>query len=468
MVGEAVKVSGFHAIALAAVVFVWAPVSRGAAKSDPVCAACVKATMEKLAGDELRGRQCGGPDENAAARYLAGALQKLGVQGGAPDGGYLQAVQLVTPTYASPPTLDVTNASGAKMHLVNGQDMVLQGTPPASLDAPILRVADAGPPFDPIRGKVVIFSGAASLPIAMTLQKSGAAAVILAAPDLVLQHWGELAVRPPGRTIVTDGVQRPPTAPAGPLIFVKPETLAALTAFAEGQARLSAPRGEPVSRTTYNVVGVRHGKAADADRQAVLLSAHYDHLGVRNGVIFHGANDDASGTAAVMEFARILGRGKAHRRTVYFAMFGCEEEGGLGAQYFLAHPPTAVTDIATNLEFEMIGVDDPKHPGFLMLTGWDRSNLGPTLAAHGAKVGPDPYPEQNFFQRSDNYQLALQGVVAQTISAWPVPPTYHDASDDLAHVDLALMDRVIGSLVEPVTWLLDSDFVPAWNPGQKP
>ena len=462
------KVSGICAIALAAVVLAFAPMSQGAAKSEPVCAACVKATMETLASDALRGRQCGSADENAAARYLAGALQKLGIRGGLPDGGYLQQVELVTPTYAGPPTLELTNGSGAKLRLVNGQDMVMQGAPPASLDASVIRVADAGPPFEPLKGKLVIFSGAGSLPIAATLQKSGAAAVILAAPDVVLQHWAELAVRPPSRTAVTGGVQRAPGPPIGPLIFVKPETAAALAAFAEGQAHLSAPRGEPVTRTTYNVVGVRHGKAADADRQAVLLTAHYDHLGVRNGVIFHGANDDASGTAAVMEFARILSKGAAHRRTVYFGLFGCEEEGGLGAQYFLTHPPTAVTDIATNLEFEMIGVDDPKHPGFLMLTGWDRSNLGPTLAAHGAKVGPDPYPEQNFFQRSDNYQLALQGVVAQTISAWPIPPTYHDASDDLAHVDLALMDRVIGSLAEPITWLLDSDFVPAWNPGQRP
>ena len=93
---------------------------------------------------------------------------------------------------------------------------------------------------------------------------------------------------------------------------------------------------------------------------------------------------------------------------------------------------------------------------------------GPALQAHGAHVGPDLYPEQNFFQRSDNYQLALRGVIAQTVSAWPLPPTYHQPTDDLAHVDLAFMDSVIGSMVEPVTWLLDSDFQPEWLPGKKP
>jgi aminopeptidase YwaD len=300
------------------------------------------------------------------------------------------------------------------------------------------------------------------------LQKVGAAAVIVTAPDRVLRNWDELARRGPGRTEIVGGPPRAPAASATPLIFVRTETLAALVALADGQVHIAAPRGEPAARTTYNVLGVRHGAAGGADHEVVLLSAHYDHLGVRNGVIFHGANDDASGTAAVMEFARILGKTPARRRTAYFALFGCEEEGGLGAQYFLRHTPPQIGGLTANLEFEMIGVDDPKHPGFLMLTGWDRSNLGPTLATHGARIGPDPYPEQHFFQRSDNYQLALQGVIAQTVSAWPVPPTYHAASDDLAHVDLAFMDRVIGSMVTPVTWLLDSDFVPAWNPGQKP
>lgn len=461
------KISGLHAIVLTALALSFAPASGTLAKDPPVCAACVKATMEKLAGDDLHGRKCGSADENAAARYLAARLQSLGIKGGLPDGSYLQPVQLLTPTYAAPPMLELTSENGAKLRLVGGQDMVIQGAPPAGLEAPIVRVADAGPPFTDVKGKAVIYDGS-SLPIAGTLQKAGAVAVILAAPEVVVAHWAELAARPPARTEVLGGVQRSPTAPSGALIFVKPEALAALAPFADGRARLAAPRGEPVSRTTYNVIGVRRGKGADAEREAVLLTSHYDHLGVRNGVTFHGADDDASGTAAVMEFARILGKGPAHRRSVYFSMFGCEEEGGLGAQYFLTHPPVPVARIATNLEFEMIGVDDPKRPGFLMLTGWERSNLGPTLAAHGAKVGPDPYPEQSFFRRSDNYQLALQGVVAQTVSAWPIPPTYHAASDDLGHVDLAFMDQVIGSLVKPVTWLLDSDFVPAWNPGQKP
>ena len=125
--------------------------------------------------------------------------------------------------------------------------------------------------------------------------------------------------------------------------------------------------------------------------------------------------------------------------------------------------------LAADLEFEMIGNQDPKMPpGVLLLTGWERSNLGPTLKEHGALVGPDPYPEQHYFQRSDNYALALKGVVAHTAAGWGDPPTYHRPTDDLAHLDLPFMTAAIQSLVEPVRWLASSDFVPKWNAGGQP
>ncbi|MFL5295807.1 MAG: M28 family metallopeptidase [Phenylobacterium sp.] len=439
-----------------------APGSTGAPKA-AVCADCVRATMQTLAGDALHGRKCGSADENAAARYLADTLARQKIEGALPGGAFLQPVTLTTPTYAAPPAIAFTAPDGRVLKLTHGQEAVVADTPP-ELDGEVVRIADPAAPFDAIKGKVVVLEGLAGAR-AVQAARAGAAAVVVSASDYLLQRWAETAQRPPGPVQVAD---IPPRAPQVPIVFVRPEAFAQLAGFEGGRMRISAPRGEPLVRTTYNVLGVRHGTAPDADRQAILLTAHYDHLGVRNGVTFHGADDDASGTAAVVEFARILGRAKPHRRTVYFGLFGCEEEGALGAKYYLAHPPIEVSDLVANLEFEMIGVDDPQRPGFLMLTGWDRTDLGPTLQAHGAQIGPDLYPAQNFFQRSDNFQLALKGVVAQTISAWPVTPTYHAATDDLAHVDLELMDRTIGSLVDPVNWLLDSDYRPAWYPGKRP
>jgi Zn-dependent M28 family amino/carboxypeptidase len=198
-----------------------------------------------------------------------------------------------------------------------------------------------------------------------------------------------------------------------------------------------------------------------------------DHLGIGEPVngdsIYNGADDDASGTTAVLEIARFLGRGRRPRHTVIFALFGSEEMGGLGSTYFREHPPLPLKDIAANLEFEMIGRPDPAVPDdVLWLTGWQRSNLGPALAAHGARLVADPHPRENFFARSDNFLLAKKGVVAQTISSYGLHQDYHQPSDDVAHLDFNHMDAAIGSLLAPVEWLVNSDFRPQWNPGGQP
>ena len=107
-------------------------------------------------------------------------------------------------------------------------------------------------------------------------------------------------------------------------------------------------------------------------------------------------------------------------------------------------------------------------PNTLLVTGYDRSNLGATLKEHGAKLGPDPYPEEHFFERAENYQLALGGVVAHTVAGWGTPPTYHQPSDDLAHLDVNFMTAAIQSLIDPIRWMATNDFKPAWFPGQQP
>lgn len=230
---------------------------------------------------------------------------------------------------------------------------------------------------------------------------------------------------------------------------------------------------EPNLGTTANAVGVLRG--TDPAAKVLVLTAHLDHLGVIPGRayhgddIFNGADDDASGCTAVLELARMLALGPRPRRTVYFAFFGSEEDGGFGARYFIEHPPVPLQDMFANLEFEMIGWPDAKIPPHtLWLTGWKRSNLGPHLASEGARLVADPHPEQHFFCRSDNIQLAMAGVVAQTISSFGMQPMYHRPDDDLAHLDFGLMSASITSMIEPIRNLLNSDFVPAWNPGGQP
>jgi hypothetical protein len=224
---------------------------------------------------------------------------------------------------------------------------------------------------------------------------------------------------------------------------------------------------------TWNAVGVLRGSDPKATGETIILSAHLDHLGVGEPVngdaIYNGADDDASGCIAVLELARALASGAKPLRTIYFVCFGSEETGGFGAQYFIEHSPVPLEHIVANLEFEMIGRPDRKVPAdTLWLTGYDRSNLGQELARQGARLVADPHPEENFFQRSDNYTLALRGVVAHTVSSFGLHTDYHRPSDEAAKIDYKLMTSSIGSMIEPVRWLANSAFRPAWVPGRAP
>ncbi len=232
-------------------------------------------------------------------------------------------------------------------------------------------------------------------------------------------------------------------------------------------------RGGPKEWHTRNVMAILPGSDPRLKSEVILLTAHLDHLGVRTPVngdaIYNGADDDASGCVAVLQLARALAHGKRPKRTIVFALFGSEETGGQGNAYFLEHPPAPLTSIVANLEFEMIGREDPAvKTDELWLTGYERSNLGPELAKHGAKLVADPHPDQQFFRRSDNYALAKKGIVAHTVSSYGLHKDYHQPSDDLSHIDFKHMEHAIASMIGPVQWLANSDFKPDWVEGKKP
>ena len=237
------------------------------------------------------------------------------------------------------------------------------------------------------------------------------------------------------------------------------------------QQRLSKFQDVP-RKETWNAIGILRG--ATSPDEVLLLTAHLDHLGIgpanaAGDTNYNGADDDASGTTAVLALAHILATGPRPKRTIVFACFGSEELGGFGDRAFLAHPPVPLASIVANLEFEMIGRPDSAVPaGTLWLTGFERSNLGPELAKHGAHLVNDPHPTQQFFRRSDNYALALQGIVAHTVSSYGLHKDYHQPSDEISTIDFKHMTNAIASMIEPIRWLADSTWKPAWNPGGKP
>jgi hypothetical protein len=421
-----------------------------------------------LSSDVLHGRGSATRDEELAATYVASEFESYGLKPAPGMSGYLQAADVVAPELDGHATLKAGAAE-----LAEGTDFVLLTSNGESVSGPLVKVAVSELQTAHVeKGSAVLLMGAdnpTALFGAMRSLRHAGVSMILApeTPEL-----SGIPVMLGGKTRVSVRLAEDQAGPSPSMILLHNDAAAKLAASDGTQMNLTVhalPLEKP--RQTFNAIGYLAG--TDPNAGTILLSAHLDHLGIGRPVngdaIYNGANDDAAGTTAVLELAHALAAGQRLKRSVLFVCYGSEEMGELGSTYFGEHPPVPLKDLVTNLEFEMIGNQDPKMPkGVLLLTGWDRSNLGPTLKAHGALLGPDPYPEQHFFERSDNYALALKGVVAHTAAGWGTPPTYHQPDDDMAHLNIPFMTSAIQSLVEPLRWLADSDFKPAWNPGGMP
>ena len=428
----------------------------------------VRAHEEFLASDVMAGRGSATRDEELAATYVASQFLGYGLKPAPGLSGYLQSAEVVVPDLDGHAVLRVGGLMAEE-----GVELQVLSSTGESVKGPLVKVnAQKGLPEHVQRGSVIALQGVADGGLRSALsqmRRMGAAVVVLergpATETMFTMSGGKI------RTPIRLKGDKPKRGMS--ILAASAGTFAALgqqpdavQAVLEVQQRMMG--GE---RRTFNAIGYLAG--SDPASGTLLLTAHLDHLGLGRAVngdaIFNGANDDASGTTAVLELAHALAAGPQLRRSVLFVCYGGEEAGELGSSYFSRHSPVPLKDLVLNLEFEMIGTQDPKLAAdTLMLTGWERSNLGAVLREHGARLAPDPYPEQEYFQRSDNYQLALKGVVAHTASGWGATPTYHQPTDDLAHLDLGLMTTVIQSLVEPVRWLAEGDFRPEWTKNGRP
>ena len=201
-----------------------------------------------------------------------------------------------------------------------------------------------------------------------------------------------------------------------------------------------------------NVVGVLPGKSKK--NEYVIFSGHYDHLGVGKPVngdsIYNGANDDASGTTAVIMLAKYFKALGNNERTIVFAAFTAEEMGGYGSQYFSNQfDPDKVVAM---FNIEMIGTQSKWGKNSAYITGFEKTDMGSILEKNLEGTGftfyPDPYPMQQLFYRSDNATLARLGVPAHTISTSKMDdePNYHRVTDQIETLDLDNMAMIIRSI----------------------
>ncbi|MGH7620967.1 MAG: M20/M25/M40 family metallo-hydrolase [Gemmatimonadaceae bacterium] len=225
--------------------------------------------------------------------------------------------------------------------------------------------------------------------------------------------------------------------------------------------------------TAVNVLGLLEGSDPKLKAEIILVDAHYDHLGIGKPVngdsIYNGADDDASGTVAVLAMARALAAGPRPRRSVLFVLSTGEEEGLLGTRWLIAHFPVKLDSVVANLETEMIGRPDSLAggPGHAWLTGYDRSTMGAMLRSANIAIVADPRPDQHFFERSDNIAFAQRGIPAHTLSTFDLHADYHQPSDELRGIDFPHMTAVINSDLRAVQMLANGP-LPTWNPGGRP
>jgi len=239
------------------------------------------------------------------------------------------------------------------------------------------------------------------------------------------------------------------------------------TTAAQVNSLSASASNKVITSELTNVVAMLPGHSKQ--EEIVLYSAHYDHLGVEeqnsNDAIYNGADDDASGTAAIINLAEHFAKQKSNSRTLMFAAFSAEEIGGFGSRYFSKQlKPETITAM---INIEMIGKPSKFGAGAVWMTGMERSSLGEQLNAAlkgtDMKIHKDPYPEQELFYRSDNATLARLGVPAHSFSSTQLDKDqhYHKVSDDLASLDLASLHQVINALALSTQPLVDGEITPS-------
>jgi Zn-dependent M28 family amino/carboxypeptidase len=263
-----------------------------------------------------------------------------------------------------------------------------------------------------------------------------------------------------GRATFTPGIEKAATFIEGEFQSIGLKPLTGLSGFrqvVDPKALGPLPtRGNIAEKLTnnplFNVVGVLPGKTKPDEY--VIFSAHYDHLGITKSMdgdsIANGADDDASGTTAVITLAKYFKKLDNNARTLIFVAFTAEEIGGFGARYFSKMVDPA--KIVAMFNIEMIGKASKFGENSAFITGFDRSDFGAILQKNlegtAFKFHPDPYPEQQLFFRSDNATLARLGVPAHTISTdqIDIDKLYHTVKDEFSSLDVKNITATIKAI----------------------
>jgi hypothetical protein len=438
----------------------------------------LRGDLSFLASDALEGRGTPSRGLDIAAEYIAAQFRAAGLEPGGDD-GYFQTARML----AVRPNLngfELKLSHGERTFNVNPNEATLLAISALDLnDAPVFKLdlgdaqqIQALTPAE-IGGKVVIMELRRSV---MRSYRSAAQKLRQSKPALVLSIEPADGEHSSGERLID------PEQPAGgaPRITLLPQSAAAFYAAlklgpsgATASVHIAAPIQTPVR--LHNVVGILRGSDPDLKSTAVLLTAHYDHLGEKSSGegdrIFNGANDDGSGTVSVIEIARALGTLKEHpRRSIIFMTFFGEEEGMVGSRYYARHPAWPIGKTIADVNLEQVGrTDSTEGPEIsnASVTGFDYSEVTEYLREAGEltgiKVYKHPRNDDLYFGASDNLPLAQAGVPSHSLCVAYDYSDYHAVGDEWQKIDYANMAKVDRAVALAVVMLASSDQPPRWN-----
>lgn len=219
-------------------------------------------------------------------------------------------------------------------------------------------------------------------------------------------------------------------------------------------------------QVAYNLIAYKEGSDSDLKNEFIILGAHYDHLGILppsgNDSIANGANDNASGTTAVLELAKYFAQQET-KRSILFILFSAEEMGLRGSLHLAKRMKEENIDLYTMLNFEMVGVPQENRAFKAYLTGFEISNLAEVFNRATQKNTLGFFEgEQKFqlFARSDNYPFYLKFFIpAHTISTFTFSnfPHYHKVGDDMDKMNIDFMEELIKEVIPGIQILTDSE-----------
>jgi Zn-dependent M28 family amino/carboxypeptidase len=240
--------------------------------------------------------------------------------------------------------------------------------------------------------------------------------------------------------------------------------------FTHEQRSRQDPDAPPVTYELTNIVGYVEGTDPVLKHEYILFGAHHDHIGVRGDtgdVIYNGADDNATGTTAVLALAEYFAATRTNKRTLVFATFTAEERGLIGSRHLAANLPMEDGPLVSMINFEMIGKPAPDGSWSLMILGPERSTLVDIFRAAQSPDAPitlvDPLEHQvRYYNGSDNRAFDAEGYITTTLASPQSTddPYYHRPNDHYEFLDIDYMTQVIRAVVDMTRTLVSGEATP--------